>query len=98
MKPAAANNYSFGEIGANVTADGKTVTAAYDNLEGTNGARILAIYQGDELKGVAYSTSDDEVSITGLDAGTYTAKAFYWNNFNEGYPKFDGTEAAVTVN
>lgn len=94
----AANNYSFGEIGATVTADGKTVTAAYDNLEGTNGARILAIYQGDELKGVAYSTSDDEVSITGLDAGTYTAKAFYWNNFNEGYPKFDGTEAAVTVN
>ena len=94
----AANNYSFGEIGATVTADGKTVTAAYDNLEDTNGARILAIYQGDELKGVAYSTSDDEVSITGLDAGTYTAKAFYWNNFNEGYPKFDGTEAAVTVN
>ena len=85
-------------IGAKITSAGNTVTAAYATGATESGARILAIYQGDELKGVAYSTSDDEVSITGLDAGTYTAKAFYWNNFNEGYPKFDGTEAAVTVN
>ena len=94
-----AKNYKFGDIGATITTDGTTVNAIYDNAEvAPNGARVLALYQGDQLKKVVYSADMDEISATGLEAGTYTAKAFCWNSLDEGYPKFDGTEAAVTVN
>lgn len=96
---ADADNYKFGDINATITTDGTTVNAIYDNAEvASNGARVLALYQGDQLKKVVYSADKDEISVTGLDAGTYTAKAFYWNSLDEGYPKFDGAEAAVTVN
>ena len=94
-----ANNYKFGDINATITTDGTTVNAIYDNAEvASNGARVLALYQGDQLKKVVYSADKDEISVTGLDAGEYTAKAFYWNSLDEGYPHFNGAEATVTIN
>ena len=76
----------------------KTISAKFDNAENCTGVRFMAVYNGSELVGAVMSDSKDELSMTGIPKGSYTAKAFYWNNTTDDMtPLFDGTAVNITI-
>ncbi len=96
----AAKEYEFGDLDADITATGKNITAAFKNAEQVSeyANRILAIYNNDgTLAKVVTGQRADEITAENLPAGTYKAKAFVWNNFNDITPLFAGAKEEITI-
>ncbi len=90
-----AANWTYGALDATITSDGATVTAAFDNLEGTNQTRLFAFYKDGALVKIARSADCDEITVSDLEPGTYTAKAMYWNNSLK--PVMKSVEETITI-
>ena len=90
-----AANWTYGTPDATITSDGAKVTAAFDNLEGTNQTRLFAFYKDGALVKIARSADCDEITVFDLEPGTYTAKAMYWNNSLK--PVMKSVEETITI-
>ena len=90
-----AANWTYGTPDATITSDGANVTAAFDNLEGTNQTRLFAFYKDGALVKIARSADCDEITVFDLEPGTYTAKAMYWNNSLK--PAMKSVEETITI-
>ncbi len=78
---ADARNYTFGGADAQISSDGSTVTAAFDNIEDIGSASAyLVLYKDGRIADIKSSLSKDILTSDSLPAGTYTAKAFLIHN------------------